>query len=224
MQRRHRWRWWTIAGMWGLGTLGAAQAATLTDVFAPQWLGQSVATLEQQTGPALQTTGEQRHYQVNGCPLDVVVRQGKVVRLGTDLSAACQPNLAPFLAQRPPVVAFPQTFGGIQALSSGLHYEADCLAGCDDQHRSHLFGYLRGSPANGRIQVLFVADTRVDATFQAGQAWRHAMAANASEVYVMEGTFNCDGLMDRTAAPVLRAVVLQHVWVAQDDMDPGKCH
>jgi hypothetical protein len=217
-------QWGTGAALFFLGSLiGAQAAAAVAVVVTPRTVGSPVAQLERQIGRPMQTNGDERHYLFQGCPLDVVVRQGKVARLEMPLSDLCRPNWVALLPPNTPVPTFPLTFGQLDAAIPGLHYEADCLEDCGDPRQAYLFAGAPMHPGTRTTLVLFVAHTEIPATFQAGQAWRQAMVAHMDDVYVMSGTFNCESAQDRLAAPCLRDVAVQEVWVSQATLTPWQC-
>jgi hypothetical protein len=208
--------------MLGMITGPAFAATSVQAVFVPATLGATVADLDKTLGPAAHTAKGQRTYTVAGCPVTFALERGRVETMEMDVNAACNPNMQAFVAHATPVMAYPQTFGSLQAVTGEANYEADCLVECGNAADPNLFMIVRGSRANGFIDVQFTSIQVDGATLDAAMVWTQALAQHHDQDYLIETRFNCDESKDAQASRLLAPAKVTHVKVG-DTLDPTGC-
>jgi hypothetical protein len=218
-------KFWIIASvlaLLGTGSISQVQAHGAEDLMNSDTLGSQVAYVEKTIGPAWKIEGNDRLYKIGPCVVTLTTNKGKIIAVGMDVNAKCNPNLGDFAGNSNSPKAYPQTFGSEYASGGIIEYGADCLEMCGNAYDPKLYMIMRGYHANNFIDIFFEALQVNTLTITAAQKWAETLKGQHNEDYVSDTKFNCDTSKDEAATKILAAAQITHVTIGHN-LDPTGC-
>lgn len=179
--------------------------SSVAEIFSPDIIGVDLAYFEQVAGVVARRTHDNtKEYRIDGCDIEVRFDRGQVSSLRIPATADCSNfSLNHFLpgydGAFPPLHKLTHGAFNRVAGDEGGQFYADCLGMCGNAYDPSVYQSWTAARVHGGLEViletLLVNDAGIDASF----AWRHAMAAEQGEDWVLEGKFNCTRQYDSLA-------------------------
>ncbi len=166
----------------------------LSQIFSPKMLSANIEYLEKITGPARQTIGSSRIYEVEGCDIAAFVLNGSVGTLKMDLNTKCTFDLNAFIN------VSPNHFPSVNSMTIGQFDEltgnqgqllSDCIYMCGNAVDPTVSDYWEGPHSDQFIEVLAEVTLVDDTAINASMAWQNIMEKGEGEDWVISTKFNC---------------------------------
>lgn len=209
------------APAWGAQTspsAGGYTTARLASLVRAETLGMQLQRFETVAGRAKHVDGLRRTYQVDGCPITIVLtRNSTIQRLGVQATRTCRIPLAPLLGKGVPAFGA-ATFGDFaKAGWRNPKYEAICLDGCGSSTDPSV--YARWTrPSSSSIAI---AEVRIisDASMDAHERWKKAVEGGGFE-YMYEQRYNTDPKAQAVGHRLFHNIRVTAVTLALPPDDP----
>lgn len=189
---------------------GAAQAATVQEVFNGDMLGTNQRYFESVAGIPRESNGDQHLFRVQNCQITATISSGKVSALGMELAKGCEPDLSSFIGEYAPKPGQALTPG---AFGSGVQYTADCLWMCGNAADPSAYASWEAPRAAGALEVLLEIVLVGTAATDAADKWTDQMKQAAGEDYLLDTKFNCDSRFNGVAGAAFKDVVATRVTI-----------
>lgn len=199
---------------------GAAQAATVKEVFNGDMLGTNQRYFESVAGVPRESYGNDHVFRVQNCQITATIGGGKVSALRMDLVKGCEVDLHSFIGEYAPKAGQPITPG---AFGEGQRYTASCLSGCGNAADPSAYALWVGPRAAGGIEVLMEMVLVGDKAANAADQWEEHMKKAAGEDYVLNTKFNCETRFDSVAEAAFKDVPATSVTIGYG-LPTERCH
>lgn len=170
------------------------EPSRLESLIRSRIIGGTLEHWESITGPAIQSWGSWREYEVDGCDLRIFAPNQSVEVVRLEVTPACSFDWQRVIYNArglPP--AYQTTFGGFVDEQGGGDYLSDCIRSCGNAANPSLVMHWTGSRADDWIEVILGVDADDDLSLQAlARIERHYVSALGEDAVVFETAFNCD--------------------------------
>lgn len=189
---------------------GAAQAATVKEVFNGAMLGTDQRYFESVAGVPRESFGNDHVFRVQNCQVTATMGNGKVSALRLALANGCEADLTSFIGEDAPKagqVITPGVFG------RGQHYSADCLTQCGNAADPSAYALWVAPRSAGSLEVLLEMVLVSGKAAEAADQWEQHMKKAAGEDYVLNTKFNCETRFDSVAEAAFKDVPVTAVTI-----------
>lgn len=184
-------------------------APSVTSVMKTENLGKPLKSLG--LGAPPETEYLIHSYQVNGCKVDVEVKNDlskTIVALSIAATSSCQSAQLSevFKGQKTPNLTT-LTFGQLTSVMGAARYTADCLSLCGNAYDPSVYASWDVLVA----EVVLVNGPAIDASMN----WEKAIDSKYGEDYVVDNRFNCTQEFDALAAQEFKNVKVTKLTLRQ---------
>lgn len=193
-----------------IASAGAAQAATVQEVFNADMLGTNQRYFESIAGIPRESNGNDHVFRVKNCRITATIKSDKVTALHMDLVNGCEPDLRSFIgeaAPKPGQKITPSIFG------SDLRYTAECLWMCGNAYDPSAYALWTAPRSEGGLEVLLGFVLAGSDALDASDKWMTQMKKEAGDDYVMNTKFNCDARFNNVAEAAFKNVAATSVTI-----------
>lgn len=189
---------------------GAAQAATVKEVFNGAMLGTDQRYFESIAGVPRESSGNDHVFVVQNCQITATIGNGKVSALRMELAKGCEADLRSFIGEDAPRAGQTITPG---VFGRGQRYTADCLTQCGNAADPSAFALWTAPRSSGGMEVLMEMVLAGDKALDAADQWEAQMKKAVGEDYVLNTKFNCETRFDDAAAAAFKDVPVNSITI-----------
>ena len=172
-------------------SLNAGAAGELQTLLTPDLLGQQVAYLEKQIGPAMKIEGARRTYMIGGCRLTLLVDNSAVSEATLYPSQRCNPKLDAIAGGVQVGAANAITFRSFRRTHPKAVWGAECIVDCSLEARG-VYVWAAPDPERRTTGMLVKASWDEGRNAEAVKAWRSRLTAEHGSSYVDGRSYSCD--------------------------------
>ncbi|HEY9271399.1 hypothetical protein [Achromobacter sp.] len=192
---------------------GAAQAATVQEVFNGKMLGKNQRYFESVAGVPQESYGDDHVFEVQSCLITATIKSGKVSAMSMEPTESCQPDLSSFIGEYAPKPGQKLT---LAAFGSDLAYTADCLTDCGNAADPWVYASWTAPRAAGGVEVMLGFVQAGGDALDAADKWTTHMEKAEGKDYLLNNKFNCDARYNKVAEAAFKNVTTTSVKIGFD--------